>query len=173
MVLCNSPQSFKIMILCQESPNLPLSTITSTSSLASSATKPASLSAVAGSFLRRSDDLAPWCQPVRPAADAADACRFQRANTEDIVVVPRSPPVELAPPRPRPSPPPRPLSTAASARTQRPFARKQRREAPRVSRRVRRRTRAVGGPVEGAKVRDWRVGKREEEAGRRWVIYTG
>ena len=53
-------------------------------------------------------------------------------------------------------------------------ARKQHGKEARVSRRARRMMRAVGGPAEGAQVRGWLVGKREEEeAGRRWVIYTG
>ena len=52
-------------------------------------------------------------------------------------------------------------------------ARKQRREATSVSQRVRRRTQAVGGPSEGSQVKGWRMGKREEEAGRRWVMCTG
>ena len=66
--------------------------------------------------------LAPWCwcRPGRQAEDAGDARRGRRANAKDIVVVPRSPPVALAPSRSCPPSLPASLLTAASARTRRP-----------------------------------------------------
>ena len=103
-------------------------------------------SSPAASFI--ADDLAPWCRLGRQAADAANTRRGRCTNAEDVVVVPRSPAVALAPPQPRPCSPPALSSTAASVR-----ARKQRRKAARVSRRMRRRTRVMGGPAEGAQVR--------------------
>ena len=108
-------------IFCQESPHLPLPTITSTSSLASSARPsgrrhppPSVVSSVA-------DDLPPWCRPGHQAADAAAARRGRRANAEDAVVVPLSPPVALALPRPHSLSPPALSLTAASAQTWRPL----------------------------------------------------
>ena len=63
--VCNSPQSFKITSLCQESLHFLLPIITSTSLLASSAcprrrrnlSPPEASSAV--------DDLVPWCLPIQ------------------------------------------------------------------------------------------------------------